>query len=137
MKNHLLVLIGLSALLATSPQLARAQDPPPAQDQDHEARKGRKPDEVVAMLDSKLSLSDDQKAKITPIIAERQQKIRELADSSGRRMRKGRQMKSIFEESDKKIMAVLNDDQKQKYKEIEKQMREHAKQRMHDRNSSN
>jgi hypothetical protein len=32
-------------------------------------------------------------------------------------------------ESDKKIMAVLNDDQKQKYSEIEKQMREQAKQR--------
>jgi hypothetical protein len=60
------------------------------------------PDEVVAILDSKLSLSDDQKAKITPIIADRQEKIRELADSSGRHMRKGRQMKSIYEESDQK-----------------------------------
>jgi hypothetical protein len=33
-------------------------------------------------------------------------------------------------------MALLNDDQKQKYKEMQKQMRENAKQRMHDRPSS-
>jgi periplasmic protein CpxP/Spy len=134
LKKHLLVLAGLFALLASSTQLARAQDSPPAQDP--EARKARTPDEVVALLDSKLSLADDQKAKVTPIIADRQEKIRELADSSGRRMRKGRQMKSIYEETDQRIMALLNDDQTQKYKEMQKQMRDNAKQRMHDRTSS-
>jgi len=89
------------------------------------------------MLDNKLSLSDDQKTRIKSIIADRQQKIRGLAADSGRRLRKARKMKSIFEESDKKIMALLNDDQKQKYTEIEQQMRERARQRMHDREGSN
>lgn len=135
MKKQLLVLAGLFALLALSPQLARAQDPPSAQDRD--ARKAPTPDEVVAMLDNKLSLSDDQKTRIKSIIADRQQKIRGLAADSGRRLRKARKMKSIFEESDKKIMALLNDDQKQKYTEIEQQMRERARQRMHDREGSN
>ena len=46
-------------------------------------------------------------------------------------------MKSIMEDSDKKMNAVLNDDQRQKYKEIEDQMREQAKARWHDRNSQN
>jgi hypothetical protein len=52
-------------------------------------------------------------------------------------MRRGRKMKAIFEESDKKIMAVLNDDQKQKYKEIEQQMRERGRQRKQSRDSNN
>jgi hypothetical protein len=134
LKKHLLVLTGLFALLAATPQLARTQDPPPAQDQ--ESRKPRTPDEVAAMLDGKLSLSDDQKAKIQQIVAERQQRIRELTDTSGRRRRRGRQIKSIYEESEDKIIALLNDDQKQKYKEIQKQMREHARQRKHDRGSN-
>ena len=134
MKKHLFVLTGLFALLASTPQTSRAQDPPPARDQ--ESRKPRTPDEVAAMLDGKLSLSDDQKAKIQQIVAERQQRIRELMDTSGRRRRRGRQIKSIYEESDHKIMALLNNDQKQKYKEIQKQMREHARQRRHDRGSN-
>lgn len=133
MKKFLFILTGLCAFLALMPQWARAQDPPPVQDQP--ARRARTPDDALAMLDSKLALSDDQKEKIKPIIADRQKRIRELSETSGRRMRRGRKMKAIFEESDKKIMAVLNDDQKQKYKEIEQQMREHAKQRRKDRDN--
>jgi hypothetical protein len=134
LKNHLFVLAAGFSLLASSPQIGWAQDAPPAQAE--QTRNALAPDEVVSTLDGKLSLSDDQKAKITPIIVERQQKIRELADSSGRRMKKGRQMKSILEESDKKIMAVLNDEQKEKYKEIQKQMRDRAKRRRHDRENN-
>jgi len=80
--------------------------------QDH-ARKLPTPEEVVAMLDSKLSLTDDQKAQITPIIADRQQQLRAAtADDSTRRFKKARKMKSIYEDSDKKINAILTDDQK-------------------------
>ncbi|HEY1264156.1 MAG TPA: hypothetical protein VGF06_11585, partial [Terriglobales bacterium] len=81
------------------------------------------PEEVVQKLDQKLSLSDDQKAKLTPLIAERQEKMKALASESGRRRKKAREMKAIYSESDEKIKAVLNDDQKQKYAEAEQEMR--------------
>ncbi|HUM03963.1 MAG TPA: hypothetical protein VLT90_00785 [Terriglobales bacterium] len=87
--------------------------------------------------DSKLSLSDDQKAKIKPIIEERQQKMQALAGSGGRRRKKAREMKSIMEDSDKKITAVLNDDQKKTYAEVKQQMREQAQDRRHNRNREN
>jgi len=132
MKQSLLVFAAVVALPAV-PQICAAQDAPPTQTQS--GRQRRTPDEVVAMLDSKLSLSDDQKAKIKPIIEERQEKIRALAGSSSRRRKKMREMKSIMEDSDKKINAVLNDEQRKQYKEIEDQMREQAKARWRDRNS--
>lgn len=83
------------------------------------------PEEVVAKLDSKLSLTADQKAKITPIIADRQSKIKALqADTSTPRVRKMRNMKQIMEESDTKIKATLTDDQKKKYDEMQQEMRD-------------
>ena len=121
-------LVTLLTLFAAAPQSARAfQDSPSSETQTH---KLPTPEEVVSMLDRKLSFSDDQKAKITPIIADRQQRLREVAaDQSGRRFQKARKMKSIYEDNDKKIKAVLTDDQKKKYGEIEQQMREQIKER--------
>jgi hypothetical protein len=93
-------------------------------------------EEVVGKLDEKLSLSDDQKEKITPIIAERQEKMKALAAEPGRRRKKAREMKSIYSESDEKIKSLLNDDQKQKYSEVERQMHDQARQRMQERRAS-
>lgn len=91
-------------------------------------RKTPSPDEVVDMLAGKLDLSDAQKAQIKPIIEERRQKLQSVAsDNSLRRMQKGRKMKGIFKDSDKKINAVLNEEQQKKYAELEKQLREQVK----------
>lgn len=127
----------MMAFFASAAQIAAAQDTtdPNGSTQKQADRERRSPEEVVAMLDSKLSLSDDQKAKIQPIIEERQAKMRALAGSSERRRKKGREMKSIMEDSGKKINAILNEAQKKKYKEIEDQMREQAKERWHDRSN--
>jgi Spy/CpxP family protein refolding chaperone len=80
-------------------------------------------------MDSQLSLSDDQKAKITPIIADRQEKLKALAESSGRRRKKAREMRSIMEDSDKKIEALLTNEQKTKYEQMEQERREQARER--------
>jgi protein CpxP len=89
------------------------------------------PDEVVKILDSKLSLSDDQKSKITPIIVDRQQKMKAiLADTSSRPMQQRRKAKQILSDSDKKINAILTSDQQQKYAQAEQQIQEQMKQRM-------
>lgn len=135
MKKKFLILASLFVLTVSISQTLVAQD---SSTEDH-VRKIPTPEEVVAKLDSKLSLTDDQKEKITPIIADRQQQLRAAAtDGSTRRFKKARKMKSIYEDSDKKIKAVLTDDQKKKYEEIEQQMREQMKERRQQaKNNSN
>lgn len=129
-----ILFVCLLALLASAPQAAQAFQ---EQASSQGARRFPSPEEVVARLDEKLSLSDDQKAKITPIIADRQQKLKELAaNGSGRRFQKARKMKAIYSESDDKIKALLSDDQKQKYSELQQQMREQMKQRRQQRANS-
>jgi Spy/CpxP family protein refolding chaperone len=92
------------------------------------------PDEAVARLSTKLNLSDDQKSKITPIIADRQALMRELmSDSSGRRLQKARKAKSIMSDSDKKIEALLTSDQKKTYEQMKEERREQMQSRMQER----
>jgi periplasmic protein CpxP/Spy len=131
-KTALFSAVATVGLLISAVPITRAQDASASQGQSVYHR--RTPDEVVAALDSKLSLNSDQKAKIKPIIAERQEKMQALADSGGRRMKKAREMKSIMKDSDKKIKAVLNEDQQKKYAEIKQEMREQAKQRRDEHN---
>src|ERR1700759_3044335 len=77
------------------------------------------PEEAVARMSAKLNLTDDQKAAITPVIADRQTRMRALmADNSGRPLQKVRKEKSIMSDSDKKIEAVLTKDQKKTYAEM-------------------
>lgn len=132
--RRLLLVSTVGAVLMTSiPSLAQGQAAPPQSG----AVQPMTPDEVVDTLAAKLNLSEDQKTQIKPIIADRQQKLQALkADTSSRPMQKMRRMKSIFEESDKKIKAILNDQQKQQYIQMEQQMRQQAKQRMQDRGAS-
>lgn len=134
MKKVFLSAMVAFALCAGTTMILHAQDTPAPQEQTG-AHHWPTPEEVVARMDAKLSLTDDQKAKITPIITERQEKMKELADSSGRRRKKGREMKSIMADSDAKINAVLNADQKKKYAEMEADAREHARERRQERRS--
>ncbi len=119
----LVLIAGIAFLVAP----ARAQD----QDTTSQASttQPRSPEKTVELLASKLNLTDDQKAQITPIIAERQQKLRELQGESGRRMKKARKAKGILENSEKKINAVLTDEQKKKYAELKQELREERKER--------
>lgn len=114
-----------------------ASIPARAQDQDTQsagARQRMSPDDVVEKMGEKLNLSDDQKAQIKPIIVDRQEKMKELrSDTSMRRRQKGRQMKSIFKDSDNKIKAILTPDQQKQYAEMEQQMKEQVKERRQSR----
>jgi hypothetical protein len=132
MNKFFFSLVCLLALIASAPIAVHAQDPGSGQQQ---TRSGwPAPEEVVSRLDSKLSLTDDQKAQITPIVADRQEKLKALAaDTSMRRWKKARKMKAVFQESDKKIKALLTEDQKQKYTQMEQEMRDQARQRMQER----
>jgi Spy/CpxP family protein refolding chaperone len=96
------------------------------------------PDEVVAKMSSKLNLTEDQKAKITPVIADRQTQMKALmANTSGRRMQKARKAKSIMSDSDKKIEAVLTSDQKKTYAQMKEQMKEEMQARRQEAKGGN
>lgn len=117
--------------------LAAASVPARAQDQDTQqagVRQMPSADDVVQRLGEKLNLSEDQKAQIKPIIADRQQKMQALrSDTSLRRGQKARQMKGIFEDSDKKIKAILTPDQQKQYADLEQQMKERRQSRRQNR----
>ena len=96
------------------------------------------PEEAVTRMSSKLNLTDDQKAKITPIIADRQAQMRTLmADTSGRRVQKARKAKSIMSDSDKKIEAILTSDQKKTYAQMKEQTKEQLQARRQQNAGSN
>jgi hypothetical protein len=87
------------------------------------------PEEIVAKLDQALSLSDQQKALLTPIITTRQQELKALeADTKDTPRVKAFKLKLIYQTSELRINQVLNRVQKQKYAAMEQQMRMQAMQ---------
>jgi len=141
MKNrrHPAIRLSLAATLMAVALSAQAQDAPApvqpsVQGQPGAAMPERTPEAIVNRLGARLNLSADQKAQLLPIIAERQQKLAAIrADTAARPYVKSRKAKAAFEESDKKINAVLDEPQKQQYLELEKQMRLEMKQRMQEK----
>ncbi len=88
------------------------------------------PDRVMQMMTAKLGLTEDQQAKIAPVIADRQQQVKALmADTSARPFQKQRKARQIRETSDAKINSVLTPDQQKQYAALEEQMKEEMKER--------
>jgi Spy/CpxP family protein refolding chaperone len=132
-----LPILFVACLMAVNAPFALAQQQPPSTGQSvgsdsapQPTRHLPTPEEAVARMNAKLNLTDDQKNKITPIIADRQEKMRALmADTSGRKMRKARKAKSILSDSDKKIEAVLTSDQRKIYEQMKEEAREEMRAR--------
>jgi protein CpxP len=138
MKNKL-GRIALSGILATGLTLGSAaafaqQDSPAPPDAAAQQGGGHRqpptPDEQVARMTKRYNLSADQQAQIKPIIADQQQKMMALhGDSSLSRDDKMAKMKSIHEDSNTKIQAILNDTQKQQFAQDQQRMQERMMQR--------
>jgi Spy/CpxP family protein refolding chaperone len=135
MKNQLGCIV-LSGILATGLTLGSAavfaQDAPAAPDAS--AQRGHRqpptPDEQVARMTKRYNLSADQQTQIKPIIEDAQQKMMALrGDSSMSRDDKMAKMKSIHEDSNTKISAILNDTQKQQFTQDQQRMQERMMQR--------
>jgi periplasmic protein CpxP/Spy len=119
--HKLVVTLVSAALMAVATADAYAQDATP---------RFLPPEQVVQFLANKLSLSDEQKTAITPLILERQAKMKEaLAENNAGTQQRRREVMGIFSDSDSKIKALLNPDQQQKYAEVERQVIEQMKQR--------
>lgn len=103
--------------------------------QDGQGRRGGTPEErakrQTETLAEKLKLSDDQKAKVSAIYLEQGTKMRKLRDSLGddRTAWRGVMVKAN-EQTDAKITAVLNDDQKKAFATWVAERKEAMKKRM-------
>jgi protein CpxP len=142
MKNQLCRL-AISGLLATGLTLCSAaafaqQDNAAAPTPDASApqqgggygHQPKTPDEQVARMTKRYSLSSDQQAQIKPIIANQQQQMQALRqDSSLSREDKMAKMKSIHQDSSSKIQAVLNDSQKQKFAQDQQRRQQQMQER--------
>jgi Spy/CpxP family protein refolding chaperone len=84
------------------------------------------PERQLERLSENLNLTDDQKQQIKPILEDRQKQAEQLhSDTSMSMDDKRAKMRSLSEESNNKIRAILNDDQKQKFDKMQERMREH------------
>ena len=82
------------------------------------------PDRQLEHMTKQLNLSSDQQSQIKPILVDRQQKMQALfQNQSLSREDRHSQMQAIRQDSETKINAVLNDDQKQKYQAMQERMR--------------
>jgi Spy/CpxP family protein refolding chaperone len=123
-------LLSSAMLLAATAAFSMPQPLPQAPTASPTAGQMPTPEQVVQKMGEKLSLTDQQKTQLTPIIADRQQKLQALrADTSMERPEKAQKARQIFQDSDTKIKAVLTDEQKQKYEAMQQQMRDEMRQR--------
>jgi Spy/CpxP family protein refolding chaperone len=84
------------------------------------------PDQQLEHLTKALNLTDDQKSQIKPILEERQQKLESIhSDSSLSPEDRRSKMRSLIEDSNTKLRAVLTDEQKTKFDQMQSRMREH------------
>jgi len=123
-------------ILAAAPQ---AQDQSNTEQHKESAhRREADPQRQVNMLSKRLSLTDDQKNQILPILTDRQQQMKGIhEDTSLSQQDRRAKMRTLWEDSDTKIKTVLNDDQKQKYDQMQQQRRERMQQHRHDQNENN
>ena len=108
-----LMLIGLSAF-------AQEQQAPPAGQGGGQGRGGMmmSPEQRATRLAEQLSLSDDQKAKVQKIYEDAQKDMQGMQGAS----REDRMAK--MQATNEKVKAVLTDDQKKKFDEMQQRMRD-------------
>jgi periplasmic protein CpxP/Spy len=88
---------------------------------------GESADHHLQMLSEKLNLTDDQKAKLKPILQDQMQQMKAVReDSSLSEEQKRAKMKSIHESLHDQINAVLTPEQQAKFKQMkQEQMQKH------------
>jgi Spy/CpxP family protein refolding chaperone len=88
------------------------------------------PNRQAQMLAKRLNLTTDQQQQLLPILTSRDQQVAALrSDNSLSREDRHAKMKSIRESTDSQIRALLNDQQKQAYDQMQQNMRERSRQR--------
>ena len=112
--------------------MAQDQDAPsaPPQGSDQARRPRMDPDLQLKMMTKHLKLTADQQSQILPILTATQTEMQKLRDDSSVAPEDRRsKMMAMREANETKINAVLNDDQKKTYAQMQQQMRERMQQR--------
>jgi len=133
MRNKLFTLAMAATLVLGVTGAALAQDtpPPPPQDPASAQAQGQQgrgpmrmdPDKQLEHMTKELGLSGDQQSQIKPMLFERQQKMQAIfQDQSLSREDRRAKMQAIRSDSQGKIEAVLNDQQKQKFEAMQQRM---------------
>jgi Spy/CpxP family protein refolding chaperone len=82
-------------------------------------------DREISELKERLKLTDEQVTQIQPILESFREQMQELReDSGGDREQMHSQMRSIMQERDKKIEAILSESQQQEYQKYIQERRE-------------
>jgi Spy/CpxP family protein refolding chaperone len=113
----LLILMAASVAFAGKTE-AQQTDPNPTET----VTAGRSANDIVEVLAKHLSLTEDQKSKILPIVIERQRKIQEVWTSSTLFVRQKQvQVRGINKDSDRRINALLTGEQQKAYFALEQE----------------
>lgn len=125
-----------SAILAAGFAIAAPQEPsaapaPPAQD--HAQRGPMDPNRQLQRMTKQLNLTSDQQNQILPILTGTQDQMKSIrGDSSLSDTDRRAKMRSLHEDTQAKIKAVLTDDQKKRFDEMQQRMRDRARDNRHD-----
>ena len=113
----------LAILVLSAAGVTFAQTSPQASTPDKHAvmhQKGESVEQHLQMLSEKLNLTDDQKAKLKPILQDQMQQMKAVReDSSLSEDQKRAKMKSIHESLHDQINAVLTPEQQAKFKQMQ------------------
>ena len=116
----ILVLLVAGLTFAQTSQQSQAPTPDKHAGMHHN---GESADQHLQMLSEKLNLTDDQKAKLKPILQDQLQQMKTVReDTSLSEEQKQAKMKSIHESLHNQINAVLTPEQQAKFKQM---MQEH------------
>ncbi|HLP06935.1 MAG TPA: hypothetical protein VK178_02125 [Opitutaceae bacterium] len=122
----------LSLAILASTVSARAVEPVPTP-----TATAPVPGELASRLQditAQLNLTEDQKAKIAPILKQEAADLRALKeDTSQRRMQRLRRFREINQKASEQIRALLTPEQQPKYDELRAAARAEMKQRMKER----
>ena len=122
------LLLALTLLGAAGPVIHGQETPA-------EKTAARTPDQVVAMYQKRLGLTEEQKTKLKPIVADRQAKMVALRnDTALTPHEKMMKMESLRSESNRRMNDVFTGDQQKKYAALEAEEREKMKERRTDSN---
>ncbi len=124
---RVILAIALSVLLLFALNVvAQEQAPPSGQEQQQPRRPMMQtPQERLDNLAKELNLTDDQKAKIKPILEDEQKQIETMrADTSMAPADRRTKMMEIRNKTNDSIKAVLDKDQQKKYEDMMTRMRE-------------
>lgn len=113
----------LAILVLSAAGVTFAQTSPQASTADKHAgmhQKGESAEQHLQMLSEKLNLTDEQKAKLKPILQDQMQQMKAVReDSSLSEDQKRAKMKSIHESLHDQINAVLTPEQQAKFKQMQ------------------